>query len=293
MLTYNLEFFNNYNEQSICLSEPILIAIKKLHNELHIDNIVEPKKIKRQKRSMENLKNLDFKCTVIKKKEGDEKIINDIRSSLNKLSDKNYDTQLELLIENINLLIEDKDDKNITNIMELLLDISSGNSYLSNLYAKLWKYLIEKYGNNNYIDMLFDKYTNLINNIEYMDPNIDYDKHCKINKVNDKRKNITTFMVNLLQENVITKEYCINVINNVIDDIENNIIDNIPEYKNDELVEILKVLVTNSVSILKTHNSWKNIHDYIVDISNKKKKDLNSISTRTLFKFMDMRDKLI
>lgn len=293
MLTYNLEFFNNYNEQSICLSEPILTAIKKLHNELHIDNIVEPKKIKRQKRSMENLKNLDFKCTVIKKKEGDEKIINDIRSSLNKLSDKNYDTQLELLIENIDLLIEDKDDKNITNIMELLIDISSGNSYLSNLYAKLWKCLIEKYGNNNYIDMLFDKYTNLINNIEYMDPNIDYDKHCKINKVNDKRKNITTFMVNLLQENVITKEYCINVINNVIDDIENNIIDNIPEYKNDELVEILKVLVTNSVSILKTHNSWKNIHDYIVDISNKKKKDLNSISTRTLFKFMDMRDKLI
>jgi len=295
MLVYNLDFFNNLNNQPITLSTEILNKIIKLQNELHIDTtVVEPKKLKRQKKSIENIKNHDFKCTVIKKNEGDEKIYSDIRSCLNKLSEKNYDSQLETLIENINVLLENKSEKyNILSIIELILDISSGNSYLSKLYAKLWKHLLDVYGDNNYHDLIFNRYNDLINTIEYIDPNIDYDKHCKINKINDKRRNITTFIVNLVEENMITNDKCICLINDIIDDIENNIIEDIPEYKNDELVEILKVFVINSQSILKNDSRWNNIQKYIIDMSKKKKKDINGISARTLFKFMDIRDKII
>ena len=295
MLVYHLDFFNNLKNQPITLSTEILNKITNLHNELHIDTtVVEPKKLKRQKRSIENMKNFDFKCTIIKKNEGDEKIYSDIRSCLNKLSEKNYDSQLELLIENINLLLDNNSEKyNILSIIELILDISCGNSYLSKLYAKLWKHLLNVYGDNNYHDIIFNRYTGLINTIEYIDPNIDYDKHCKINKINDKRKNITTFIVNLVEENMITNDKCICLINDIIDDIENNVIEDIPEYKNDELVEILKIFVINSQSILKNDSRWNNIQKYIIEMSKKKKKDINGISARTLFKFMDMRDKIV
>jgi hypothetical protein len=295
MLVYNLDFFNNLNNKPITLSTEILNKITKLQNELHIDTtVVEPKRLKRQKKSVENMKNPDFKCTVIKKTEGDEKIYSDIRSCLNKLSEKNYDSQIELLIENINLLLETKSEKyNILSVIELILDISSGNSYLSKLYAKIWKHLLNLYGDNNYHDLIFNRYNDLVNTIDYIDPNIDYDKHCKINKINDKRRNITTFIVNLVEENLITNDKCIYLINNIIDDIENNIIEDIPEYKNDELVEILKVFVINSQSILKTDVRWKSIQTYIIEMSKKKKKDINGISARTLFKFMDIRDNIV
>jgi hypothetical protein len=92
---------------------------------------------------------------------------------------------------------------------------------------------------------------------------------------------------------MIKNDKCICLINDIIDDIENNVIEDIPEYKNDELVEILKILVINTQSILKTDNRWKNIQKYIIDMSNKKKKDINGISARTLFKFMDIRDKIV
>ena len=103
MLVYNLDFFNNLNNKPNTLSTEILNKITKLQNELQIDpKAVEPKRLKRQNKSVENVKNPDFKCTVIKKNEGDEKIYSDVRSCLNKLSEKKYDLQLELLIENIN-----------------------------------------------------------------------------------------------------------------------------------------------------------------------------------------------
>jgi len=295
MLVYNLDFFNNLNNKPNTLSTEILNKITKLQNELQIDPIaVEPKRLKRQKKSVENVKNQDFKCTVIKKNEGDEKIYSDVRSCLNKLSEKKYDLQLELLIENINLLLESKSEKyNILSVIELILDISSSNSYLSKLYAKIWRHLLTVYGDNNYHDLIFNRYNDLVNTIEYIDPNIDYDKHCKINKINDKRKNITTFIVNLVEEDMITNDKCVDLINNIIDDIENNIIDDIPEYKNDELVETLKVFVINSQPILKCDVRWKNIEKYVINMSKKKSKDINGISARALFKFMDIRDKIV
>ena len=235
---------------------------------------------------------MDFKCTVIKKVEGNEKIINDIRSSLNKLSEKKYDIQLETILENISLLVVNNDSKDITNIMEFILDVSSGNSSLSKLYAKLWKDLINIYNEDEYIKLVFTRYDELMLNIETVDPSVDYDKFCKINKINDKRKNISLFIVNLLKEDIITLNKCMDLVNNVIEDINSNIIDNIPAYKNDELIEVLNVFIINGQSILNTSTDWTKIQTFIKNISSKTIKELNSISSRSLFKFMDIRDKI-
>ena len=293
MLIYNLDFFINLYEQPNVLSDEINNIIQNLHSELHINQITDVKKVKRPKKSTDNLKILDFKCTVIKKVEGNEKTINDIRSSLNKLSEKKYDIQLETILENISLLVVvNNNSKDITNIMEFILDVSSGNSSLSKLYAKLWKDLVNIYNEYEYIKLVFTRYDELILNIETVDPSIDYDKFCKINKINDKRKNISLFIVNLLKEDMITSNKCMDIINNVIEDINSNIIDNIPAYKNDELIEVLNVFIINGQSILNTSTGWKNIQTFIKNISSKTIKELNSISSRSLFKFMDIRDKI-
>jgi len=292
MLIYNLDFFINLYEQPNVLSDEINNIIQNLHSELHINQITDVKKVKRPKKSTDNLKILDFKCTVIKKVEGNEKIINDIRSSLNKLSEKKYDIQLETILENISLLVVNNNSKDITNNMEFILDVSSCNSSLSKLYAKLWKDLVNIYNEYEYIKLVFTRYDELILNIETVDPSIDYDKFCKINKINDKRKNISLFIVNLLKEDMITSNKCMDIINNVIEDINSNIIDNIPAYKNDELIEVLNVFIINGQSILNTSTGWKNIQTFIKNISSKTIKELNSISSRSLFKFMDIRDKI-
>tara|TARA_B110000967_G_scaffold199842_1_gene234765 strand:+ start:7254 stop:8135 length:882 start_codon:yes stop_codon:yes gene_type:complete len=291
MLIYNLEFFTNIYEQPIVLSGEIINIINKLHSELHIHPVTDVKKVKRPKKSTDNLKNIDFKCTVIKKIEGDAKIISDIRSALNKLSESKYNIQLEAILGNISILVTNNNSKDITNIMELILDISCGNSSLSKIYAKLWKDLTNVYNEHEYIKLIFNRYDELLSNIETVDPAIDYDKFCKINKINDKRKNVSLFIVNLLKEDLITLSRCMNIVNDVIEEINSNIIDNIPAYKNDELIEVLNVFIINGQSILNTSSDWINVETFIKDISSKTIKELNSISSRSLFKFMDIRDK--
>jgi len=290
MLIYNLDFFTNLCEQPIVLSNEITNIINKLHSELHIHPVTDVKKVKRHKKSTDNLKNIDFKCTVIKKIEGDEKIISDIRSSLNKLSESKYTIQLEAILENISMLVVNNNSKDITNIMELLLDVTCGNSSLSKIYAKLWKDLTNVYNEHEYLKLIFNRYDELLSNIETVDPAVDYDKFCKINKINDKRKNVSLFIVNLLKVDLITLSRCMDIVNDVIEEINSNIIDNIPAYKNDELIEVLNVFIIHGQSILNTSSSWINVQTFVKDISSKTLKELNSISSRSLFKMMDIRD---
>ena len=86
-----------------------------------------------------------FKATVIEKKEGIEKSINDIRICLNKISNKNYDTQIETIMEYIEKIRKPSEDssdeedgadsvQDINIISSAIFDIASTNKFFSEIF---------------------------------------------------------------------------------------------------------------------------------------------------------------
>jgi len=245
-----------------------------------------------------------FKATVIEKKEGVEKLMNDIRICLNKISSKNYDQQRDAIIQYINDVIEEDDDQNCTetqqttlkHIAQSIFDIASSNKFYSELYASLYGELIKKNDIfSHYITNLIDEYYEGMDLIENIDSKENYDLYCDNNKSNDKRKALSTFIVNLMKKQVLNKDEILQLIvrlqNKVINmiDVENK------TYQVDEMTENLFILITLVSQDTDTYegditNMVSTIRENVETCAKYKTKEHKSISSRAVFKFMDILD---
>jgi len=246
----------------------------------------------------------NFKATKMDKKEGVEKTANDIRACLNKISVKNYDIQRDSIFELIRKILEEIDsdeegsdvnskENNIKKIIISIFDIACNNKFNSELYANLYKELTQKYliFNEIVVEYIIN-YKENIREINYVDPNIDYDAFCNYNKSNDRRKSLSLFIVNLMKKGIIEKKVVLDIII-YFEDIIYQYID-LPNKINEveEITENLFILVTVSKSICNDQVEWTMILDNINSISKMKSKDKSSLSTRAIFKYMDILDQL-
>ena len=87
-----------------------------------------------------------------------------------------------------------------------------------------------------------EKFTDLFNNIEYVDPNINYDKFCEINKINEKRKSLAAFYLNLMTNGVITKTQIMEITRNLLAQLYNFISQDDKKNEVDELSETVAIL---------------------------------------------------
>jgi hypothetical protein len=247
-----------------------------------------------------------FKVTKIEKKEGMDKIINDIRVCLNKISTKNYDIQKDSAFLLINNLIDNDSDgehpsdedegklsasDNVTKIANVIFDIASANKVHSELYARLYKELTQKFDIfGEIIRNIVDQYLIGITTIECVDQNVDYDKFCNNNKLNDKRKAMALFIVNLMKQDIIgDKEVgriVITLLELVISYKDSS--ERLPEV--DEITENIFVFMTSANLELKTLSNWEDILNIIKQCSQYKSRDCLGISSRAIFKYMDMLD---
>jgi len=237
-----------------------------------------------------------FKTTVMEKKEGVDKLINDVRICLNKISNKNYDTQKQLILEHIHNLINNEIEnlnmeEDLKKITTAIFEIASNNIFYSEIYADLYKELFAIYPIFGAIfDEFMEKYKDSIHTIEYVDQNVDYNKFCDNNKLNDKRKAISTFLVNLMKINVVTKTV---IINNILH-LQELVIQYVDqENKNinvDEITENLFILVTQSNADCQSEESWAKIVENVKKCSQMKSKEKKSISSRAVFRYMDILD---
>lgn len=241
-------------------------------------------------------KTIVFKPTKIIEKEGIEKILNDIRVALNKISVKNYETQREAIIENINNIMN-SENENMDNDMKLIVnsifEIASNNKFLSELYADLYRDLCNIFPQFiNIIDVFITQYKDSIKEINYVEPTDDYDKYCNYNKTNDKRKSLSLFIVNLMKKGLVSKELLIDMIFY----LESLIFSYVDEVnKNNEIEEItenLFIMITTSKAECFMEEKWNNIVENITLCSKFKVKDKKSISSRAIFKYMDILDAL-
>ena len=231
-----------------------------------------------------------FQTTEIKKKDGIDINIDNIRKHLNKITEKNYDKMFEQICQEFTV-ITDASQEDLDKIGDAIFTIASGNAFYSKTYAKLYNDLMNRYDfMGNIFKSNLNKFSELFTTIEYYNPNVDYDKFCENNKTNDKRRALGTFYVNLMKENAIEKSHMMNIINNV----QTYMMTKVQEEGNkeivDELSENLFILITNSSDELEEEYGWENIIDNVTTYSKSKVKDFPSATTKSIFKHMDIID---
>jgi hypothetical protein len=246
-----------------------------------------------------------FKSTLIEKKEGIEKLINDIRVCLNKISNKNYESQRDVIMQYITEIMDKKKseiediidiqensiDMEISKITKAIFEIASSNKFYSELYAVLYKDLINSFNCfQDNIEPFINEYMENIQKIHYVDPKVDYDKYCDFNKENDKRKAMSAFIVNLSKNEIINKKIVIDTIIHLEGLVFNY--SDMDEKTNEieEITENLFILITKSFSEMKDQENWGTVVDNIKKMAQMKTKEYKSLSSRALFKFMDILD---
>ena len=239
----------------------------------------------------------NFKTTKIEVKDDIEKNINLIRSGLNKMSVKNYETQRDFIFQHVKAFTEsqseDQEKTNIHRIAQSIFDIASNNKPNSELYANLYGGLIEQFSEPNVFSTILtdfvSQYKYTIDTMHYVDPNVDYDAFCDYTKKNDTRKSTTLFLVNLAKGNVVSLETVLDLIECFQEKVLKY--SDEPQKTNEveELVENLFIFITQSV-FLRNEPRWANIMEKLGSMTKMKSKDHPSFTNRALFKCMDTTD---
>jgi hypothetical protein len=305
---YNAILFGSYkndssDEQPMTYTLPSSVTdiIQFLSNKFGAD-IVEREKIRRPKYTPKPVEESwinpsGFKpTTFVEKPVGTDKIMNDIRASLNKISNKNYDANRDVILGFLQDLVnEEKEDteKELAKIGNNIFDIASTNKFFSEIYAKLYKDISEKFPEifNSILTSFLEGFTNTMNTILYVDQKDNYDDFCKYNKDNDKRKATSMFITNLVKNNVIQPEILVNIIQTIQSNLNTYMNQENKVNEVEEIVENIFILLTNNATFLKSCENTE-IITFIQNLSKLKPKDLPSMSSRAIFKCLDIVDKL-
>ena len=258
-------------------------------------------KKKKGNKSMEIINDNDwetlrtFQTTKIEQKVGFEAQIDVLRSHLNKLTDKNYIDIRNKIIE----VIESMNNEGMANeemikLGTIIFEIASTNRFYSKIYADLYSDLISKYNMMKEIfEENFNNFMNLFEVIEYIEPSVDYNKFCKINKDNEKRKALSAFFVNLMNNNIISKEKIVSIVRIMMYKIYNFINENNKKNEVDELTENIIILYKKELfdgSIKYELIDDMTINQLIEKFAHSKSKNYLSMTNKSIFKYMDLID---
>ena len=259
----------------------------------------EPNRKRRTNKSMEIVNDDDwetlrtFQTTKIEQRVGLDAQIDLLRSHLNKMSDKNYNdikNKVVDIIENMMKEIIDNDD--MTKLGTIIFEIASTNRFYSKIYADLYSDLINKFQiMEDIFQDNFKNYMNLFDNIEYVEPNVDYNKFCKINKDNEKRKALASFFVNLMNNEIISKDKIIAIIRNLMSKIYLYINQDNKKNEVDELIENIAILYKKELFSGEVEYELidgMTISEIIENLAHSKSKNYLSLSNKSIFKFMDL-----
>jgi hypothetical protein len=238
-----------------------------------------------------------FQPTKIEEKTGIDTQIDNIRVNLNKMSDKNYMDMRNKIIDIIDsLIVENIKDEDMIRVSSIIFDIASTNRFYSKMYADLYSDLSTKYDVlKDTFENNFKKFVDLFNIIEYVDPKVNYDKFCEINKANEKRKALASFYLNLMINGIINKTQIMVITRNLLEQIYRYI--SVEDKKNevDELIETIAILYKKDIYDDDEGDDYEQIdgltiNEVIEKIAKSKVKDYKSLTNKALFKFMDLID---
>jgi hypothetical protein len=317
MLKYTLKDFNDiaFNGFNLELPDDVVQIISGLAKEVGSPDYVKTPVFKKRDNPMKN----EPMVTSIKKKKGnrggelndeewgvvrsfqttklEDKIgldakIDVIRSYLNKMTDKNYIDMRNKIIEVINNIITDNiNDDDMSRVSTIIFEIASTNRFFSKIYADLYSDLLSRYDEMKTVfENSLNKFTELFDVVEFVESTVDYDRFCKNNKDNEKRKALSAFFINLMKNNIIAKEKIIEITVNLLFQI--NTLISIENKKNevDELTENIALLYQKELYDNAVYDKIDGmaINELICKLAHSKNKDYNSLTNKAIFKFMDL-----
>ena len=301
-MRYSIEDFNDFETDGFIYELPVntMLLINKLSEmvgaptyqktPIFSKNINNIKKItKNDNRHSDYNNNWDlirsFKATEIKKNNNTN--INEVRILLNKLTTNNYDKIKNNIID----IIEDNKDneQSLIELCNFIFDIASTNKFYSELYAHLYNDLLKSYNLlDNIFRTSFNEYIKLFDNIEACSPNDDYDLFCRINKINEKRRAMSIFIVNLMKKEIITTNQVIDIIIHLQDIVDDDLNNESMRIKIEEICENIFLIYTHSYNEIK---EMKEFNDLFTSINNITKLDIKQnkgLGNKVKFKYMDM-----
>lgn len=242
-----------------------------------------PKK-KKERTNDDWTKQKAFKTTKIEKSVGMKKNTDDIRYQLNKLSDKNFDDVFNGIVQILDSM------ETYEEVGNIIFDLASSNRFYSQTYAKLYCDLTNKYEHmkTTMYDNI-DIYIGMFDNIQYVDPNDNYEEFCDMNKANERRKALSAFLVNMMKNNMITRDeinqFLIILLRkfDVFLTVEN---------KKNEVNEICE----NFCILFDSEYNYENntvkdamsVNEYLGSIATTKVSNYKSFTNKTKFKIMDL-----
>jgi hypothetical protein len=236
-----------------------------------------------------------FIATKMEVKEGIEKQINDIRILLNKISDKNYDLQKGAIVAKI-IECSDNNDavEDLKKIATVLFEIAKSNKFYSEIYARLYKELIDQFSFfNDTIEPFINQFMDSLNKLEYVDANVNYDGFCNYNKMNENRRSSMAFIVNLMKKNIKLPMDILDIVIHFQQLAVKYINEENRVNEVDEITEVLSIVILMIYTDYKDNEKWKNeIFPTIKMFSGFKIKEKPSLSSRSIFKYKDIIEKI-
>jgi hypothetical protein len=242
-----------------------------------------------------------FQVTNIEQHIGVDAEMDKIRNCLNKLTDKTFTDMKTQIIDILNSL-EHISTEEMTRIGNIIFEIASNNKFYSKLYADIYTELIRSFDIMEQIFQVnYNTYLLLFDNIEYIDSEKDYNKFCIINKQNESRRAISTFFINLSLNGIIDSKNILSILKNLLENVLTRIKQENNKNEVDELTENIAILYNkNIIQLFEKHyqTSISDCADLYVNgdtivqtikkLSEIKVKCYPSMSSKTIFKFMDM-----
>lgn len=318
-MKYNLKDFNSimFNGFEINLPDETLAIISELSHQVGSPNYVKtpvfakreiskpsndsPKIGASKKRKNKNaeISNEDwdvirnFQATKIEEKTGIDASIDLIRSHLNKITDKNYTDYKSKIVELVGQIINNYPEEEVMRVGSIIFEIASTNRFYSRMYADLYSDLIKQFEYmKTVLENNFNSYLNLFDAINYCDPNTDYDGFCNMNKTNEKRRALSSFFVNLMNNDIITPLHIVKILKNLLEQVYNFIKQENKKNEVDELTENIALLYTSKLFEDDDYDDITiddmNIVETVEFLAGCKSKDYASLSNKSVFKFMDI-----
>jgi hypothetical protein len=226
--------------------------------------------------------------------------VDSIRTLLNKISAVTYEENKRQILEHLNDITKKTEatsleedaliEENLLKIAQIIFDIASNNRFYSELYSNLYSELIKEYDIMEIIlKSNYDTFLDQFDTVEYVDSEKDYEKFCQINKDNEKRKSLGSFILNLTLVGVIPNRPYVKLILALIAKINELMVQENKTNEVNELVETVAVLY-HKAEISKYKKANKLFME-LDKLSTARQKQFPSLNNKSIFKLMDLLEK--